>query len=84
MPPIEERYNEPLGERVAKLEQRISSHEEHCDERHQENQDRLAALEDSIASVRKMIISIVFGVGASVIVGLASLLVMILREVGHL
>jgi hypothetical protein len=66
-----------LRERLAKLEQRVASHEVHCDERHSENQDRLVALE-------KYMIRLVVGVGASVIVGLITLVVNLVHNGGKL
>lgn len=82
MPPDDPRHNGPLNERVAKLEQRLSSHEDHCDERHQENQDRLFALEHSINAVRNLMWTLLIGVSGSVIVGLATLIGMLIHG-GH-
>ena len=63
-----------MGERVAKVEQWMLSHERQCDRRHAENQDRLAGLESNLQRL-------VYGVGGAIIVGLVTLVATLMM--GH-
>lgn len=65
----------PMGERVAKVEQWMDSHERQCNVRHTENQDRLVGLENNLQRL-------VWGVGATLIIGLTTLIIRLVSP-GH-
>ena len=66
-----------MEERVAGLEVRIGSHEDHCDERHEQNRDhlqrlevRLDRLDDRMGELASKIVVLILSTGGMLVVGL--------------